>query len=302
MSDDGTPEAPVDAAADNASTPADAGNLPQVESPSIVPDKQPGQWSPEALEKQIAKQHRKIKEYEERVLYAQQVEAENKRLRDYVEALARQQQGGQAPQQVPPSASPQLQQPQPQYAPDADAIREDVKFELQSEQLNQRLNAEYGEQWTIAYANYQKAGNFTKEFLRDAMGTSDPAYVLVELGKDPVRLIDVLNSPPEQRRMVLAEMAAEKKFKQQAAGDEPKLPGLPRPSNAPPPPTGDRQRGGPVQTGGSNLYDPRYDFRNYYNNDFHVEKANDDAWYAERMRQKRESVGRAWSFKDRPSH
>lgn len=301
MTDEVTQDAPADVAVDATATSADA-NLPSVESPSIVPDKQPGQWSPEALEKQIAKQHRKIKEYEEKVWHAQQVEAENKRLRDYIDALSRREQPQQqASQQV--QQQPQPVQPQPVTA-DTDSLREQVRFEMRQEELQKELTTAYGEDWNIAYANYQKAGNFTQEFLQDAMATSNPAYVLVELGKDPLRLVDVLALPAKERRMVLAQMAAKHElmvddawYAERMKEREQKLPGVPRPSSAPPPPTNDRQRGASVQTGGGNLYDPRYDFKNYYNGDAAAEKAQDDAWYAERMRQKRESSGRAWSIK-----
>ena len=70
-----------------------------------------------------------------------------------------------------------------------------------------------------------------------------------------------------------------------------------RPSGAPPPPSENPRGAGAAPAASDNLYDPIYQFPNYYsgNNGIDEEKRRDEEWYARRQEQKRNSVGRPWS-------
>jgi hypothetical protein len=111
--------------------------------------------------------------------------------------------------------------------------------------------------------------------IRDALNTDDPAYVMSVVGKDPEKLQQLVEMPQGRRQAELIKVALGKT----AAKILPPK----RPSGAPEPPAGGRAPAGGAEPSGGNIYD---------------DKISDDAWYAARAEQKRNSKGRPWSVKN----
>ena len=269
-----------------------AGDAPKGDEPPLDPEAaRSAGWTKDALEKQLAKQHRKMKEYEAQVAEMAEIKAENLRLQELARA-ATSRTAGSPPDagDRPPSPPPP---PTPPVAQDRNAIREEERFNLRVEALTKQIKANYEADWPVASENFTKVLGNDLSTLRDltsqVLATKDPAYVMVTLGKNPGKLQDVLEiADRDERAEALREMAMEKAAK---TAEPPK-----RPSGAPPPPSGDYQRGGAPPSGsGVNLYDERFEFKNYAGN-LDAEREADAAWSAERDRVKRESKGRAWSI------
>lgn len=273
-----------------------AGDAPKGDEAPLDPEAaRSAGWTKEALEKQVARQHRKMKEQEAQLAELAEIRAENQRLQDLARtaanrgAIASDPNAGDSARATPPSPPP----PPAPATTDMKALREQAKFDVQVEALTEQVKGNYATDWPVAYENYSKViGSNTQvmnEIVAQVLATDDPAYVLVTLGKDPSKLQDVLDMSGPKRQAALIRMAMDKPDPK--AAEPPK-----RPSGAPPPPSGDHQRGGAPPSGsGLNLYDEKLEFKNYAGN-LDAEKDADEAWYAERQRLKRESKGRPWSI------
>jgi hypothetical protein len=161
--------------------------------------------------------------------------------------------------------------------------------------MQETIRANYAKEWPEVFDNLQKLGGVSNDLMDAILATDDPAYVLITLGKDPAKVQDMVDMPSARRQAALIKIALEKTAK---SAEPPKTPAK-RPSGAPPPPSGQPPgRGGSPPAGQVDLYDERLQFSNYYKGprDPDPERNADDAWYAERERQKRESRGRPWSI------
>lgn len=261
-----------------------------------------GGWTQEAYEKQIGRQHRRNKELETEVERLKGIEAENARLRELAAAAVIR--PGAQPAAGAPPAQPAA--PSAPAAPAAPAqptmseaqIREDERRKDGIRRLGESIDntAEYAKLWPEVQENFKKIGQLPVELMDQILATDDPAYVMITLGKDPVKLQQALDMAGPRRQAVLLKIAMEKA----PAADPSKGK---RPSGAPPPPTGLPGGGGGTQpTGHVDLYDPKMQMAGPPTPDGALIPRNleadkfDEAWYAERQRQKRESTGRPWSI------
>ena len=238
--------------------------------PSPQPDPTP---KPDWREKQIDRQHRKIKELETQAARSAELEAENQRLKELAEAAARR--ADPADPSPQPAPRPVAQQPAP-IKPAVDQEAE-WRFRKDIEDLGVKLTTDYGDDWKVAQANFQKMGEIDPNFMQEVLRTDDPAYVLVQLGKDPDKYQQVLDLPVNRRITALVKLGLEKNA-------QPKQ-NAPKPSGAPAPIEPIRSGPSAQPPGKVDIYDPKM-----------AGEDNDAAWYAERMRQKRESQGRVWSI------
>lgn len=240
--------------------------------------------APDWRDKQIAKQTRQL--HEERARKAE-LEAENARLRELADAASRR-----APVADPAAPPPAAPPPEPRRAaePTPPVTEADVRRKIEVENMDRVLRAEYA---TVLPTIMENLGRFDvaerNAIVGDALNTDDPAYVMSVVGADPAKLAELADLPPGRRQAALIKIAMTKT----AAPPKPS-----RPSGAPPPVDPVRGTGGgtPPATA-TDLYDERFNFSNYYKGPKEIdpEKAADDAWFAERQRQKRESTGRPWS-------
>jgi hypothetical protein len=222
-------------------------------------------------DKQIDRQHRKLKEEQDRVAA---LAAENEQMRQMLEARQRPAPDGATPPSPPspPSApTPAVAPPTGQGDPVAVA-----RFQLEVEQIGQRLTTEYGNDWPEVSRRFEQMGGMAPQVMQSILATDDPAYVIIQLGKKPERYQEILDLPPAKQTAALIKIGLEKSAAAAAAAAKP----TPKPSDAPAP-VEHLAPGGRAPSGTINLYD---------------DKTEDDRWFAERMRQKRESVGRPWSI------
>ena len=231
-----------------------------------------GTPKPDWRDRQIDRQHRKIKDLETNAAKAEELAAENERLRRMVEAQTRAApkdgESGERPAPKPEARTePEPKKPVAPGDPVAAA-----RFQIGVENVSIALQRDYAKDWGVAQKNFEKIGGVDPKVMEAILDTDDPAYVLVTLGKNPDNYQNMLDLTPGRLRNELFKIAQEKAAK---AAPAPK----PKPSNAPNP-TGDLPTGGTAPAGSVDLYDKAVD---------------DNAWYAERMRQKRESAGRPWS-------
>jgi hypothetical protein len=213
-------------------------------------------------DKQINRQHRKIKESE-------------------TQAIQRAEAAQPPPQQAAPQAQgAPPQAPRPQVAPPSGidpntlaAARRQVLVERTTEQLNRNP------EWTAASANFQKAGGIPEPLLDDVMATDNPAEVLIALGKDPNKYQELLDMSENRRRAVIYQigMKLEK--------PEPKKE-VKKPSEAPAPVQRLQEGGSAAMAEGDiDIYDPKF-----------ATPEHDDAWFRMRAQQKANSRGRPWSY------
>jgi hypothetical protein len=239
--------------------------------PSPVPAEAPPDWR----DKQLARQHRQLKEEQDRNAA---IAAENERMRQLLEARQRADAG--ATGGTPPPPSPP---PPPASAPTApDNSVAVARLQLEIEQVDKRLNTEYAEDWKVARERIAAVGNIPPELMQTILATDDPAYVLVQLGKKPEVYQEILDLPPAKQATAVVKMGLEKAAAaaRAAAATVP-----PKPSDAPPPVQHLGGGGGAAPPGTVDLYDPKLASPEY-----------DARWFDERARQKRESKGRAWSI------
>jgi hypothetical protein len=274
MADDNTPELPLDTTTE---APAPETTAETTAAPETVETKPAPKPETDWREKQIDRQHRKIKELEAAARRAEELAAENERLRQLAEA---------ATSRRETTAEPQTQQPPVQRTVQAEppknqaSLEAEWRFKKDIEDLGVKLSTgEYADQWKVAQENFRKMGEIEPAFMQDVLATDDPAYVLVELGKNPEKYQQILDLPANRRQGQLHRLAFEKGQQAKPA---------PKPSTAPAPI--EPLRAGPSATppGKVDIYDPKLSGEDY-----------DNAWYAERMRQKRESQGRVWSISGR---
>ena len=263
-----SPDDPVvaplaDPPADPAATPpVDPAATPPAADPAAAVEPGDGLWK----YKQINRQHRRIKD----------LETENQRLRDLADSASRSHAPA-APPGAPVPAAPAPTAPPVAVAPVAS--KEQVRYELQVEDLTTKIREEYSKDWAQVSRNLEAQGGVTEELLRGILATDDPAYVLIELGKNPAAYQEVLDLPPAKRQTALVKIALAKKPSVDPAAVDP---AKPRPPSGAPAPVSQLSGGSPGPA--VDLYDPKM-----------VSQEKDDAWYAERRRQKSASVGRPWS-------
>ena len=242
-------------------------------------------------DKQIDRQHRKIKDLEPAASRAAEVEAENARLRELAARTA-----PAAPPVAPgapPAAPPVAAAPPAPAAPVAAAdLVAKARFDLEVENLTKQVTAE--PEWPTVAANLQKMGGVPPDLMNGIFASDDPAHVLMTLGKDPNKFQEILDLPPQKQTAALIKIGMEK--------IAPKPPV--RPSGAPPPvaPVVGGQGGQGPSVGLVDLYDPKMQMAGATHPEAPAWRLNtsadqyDAAWFAERARQKRESVGRPWSL------
>jgi len=255
--------------------PADAPAVPVVDdAPPLVPAATPPEPSPPPTpapdwrDRQIDRQHRKLKEEQDRVAA---LAAENEQMRQMLDARQRQ-----TPDQATPPAPPTLAPSAPAGQPDRSQLRAETRFEMEVEQIGTRLTTEYANEWPEIRNRLEQMGGMTPQVMQAILATDDPAYVIIQLGKKPEKYQEILDLPPAKQTAALIRIGLEKNAAALAAAARP----APKPSDAPAP-VEHLAPGGRAPSGAINLYD---------------DKISDDQFYGERMRQKRESVGRPWSI------
>ena len=240
---------------------------------------QPPAPAPDWRDRQIDRQHRKLKEEQDRVAA---LAAENEQMRQMLEARQRQAPDGVTP--PPPPSPPPASAPWDIDRPGPPAARPTVqsdpvavaRFQLEVEQIGQRLTTEYGNDWPEVSRRFEQMGGMAPQVMQSILATDDPAYVIIQLGKKPEKYQEILDLPPAKQTAALIRIGLEKNAAALAAAARP----APKPSDAPAP-VEHLAPGGRAPSGAINLYD---------------DKISDDQFYGERMRQKRESVGRPWSI------
>lgn len=265
--------APAAGEAGEAAAAAAGGDAPAAPAAGAEDGDSPAAPKADWKDKQIDRQHRKLKEQEAR---ERELLAENQRLTQLAESAARRSADPAAPE--PPAA--RREEPTRQAAAPVEQVKEQVRLEMQIENLTETVKREYAAEWPTAYENFQRQGGIDPATLASIMATDDPAYVLVELGKNPDRYQELLDMPAARRQTEFIKLAM---AKPKAA--EPK-PRAKTPSGAPAPVA-------PVSGGGA----PSGHIDLYASDMSSAEKDAD--WYAERLRQKRDSEGRPWSLRKR---
>lgn len=234
------------------------------------------------------------RQLEEARTEAQRLKDENERLAQLARAASDRQ---------PPPASQNLDQPPsvPPVAPNEvdfeKRVTERVEQRLvldRAAQLDESLRKTYPQDYQKVLENFSNIQGSMQLMFNDIMATDDPAYVAYAVGKDPERIQQLRDMLPHRRIAALVKIAMEKP---QATPEAGTAPPPARPSAAPPPPSEAPRGGSPTLPAGSiDIYDQRLEFKNYYANDIDKEREADERWFAERVRQKRESVGRPWSI------
>jgi hypothetical protein len=142
-------------------------------------------------------------------------------------------------------------------------------------------------------SNFERVGGMDHNIMAAILDTDDPAHVFMTLGRNMDQYQEVLDLPDGRRRARLIKMGLEP-----ASAPPPKEPAK-KVSSAPAPlgtmPSGTAESDSDVLT-------PDRDDRAPIPNpgEFPVDKYRgdqyDQAWYSKRAEQKRNSVGRPWSF------
>jgi hypothetical protein len=248
-------------------------------------------------DKQIDRQHRKIKQLEAQAGKEAELAAENQRLKDLLEARSRDpaKPGEGAPAEKPPAPVAKPAETVRQPVGPADPVAQ-ARFQIEVEQVTKQLNsAEYAKEWEVGVRNFQTLGGVDPAVMTRILATDDPAYVLVQLGKDPEKYQEILDLPDAKQQNALTKISLEKSAKPPA----PK----PKPSNAPEPPAHIGGGGGGGDGGGAPggiipdqddrvpMPAPGVPAQNKYGSSEY-----DEAWYAARREQKRNSQGRPWSI------
>jgi hypothetical protein len=242
---------------------------PSLAAPEPEPPPDPFEgWTPDAYKKQLARQTRREAEIKAQL---QAKEAELAEARRLMEArTAPPVASDPAPARTPAPAAP---------APvlDATAIQRQAEFNVEVKQLGERVAKDYEKDWPVVTSNLQQQGGVPEDVMSAILATDEPAYVLVEVGKNPAKFQEILDMPLHKRQNALLKIALGKPAARAAPV---------RPSGAPNPPSLLPPGGAALPVQGSvNLYDPALSSADH-----------DQAWFAERARQKRESKGRMWSI------
>ncbi len=255
--------------------------------PAVTPAPEPEPKKDERTDWRILELGQTRRQLEEERAARERLEAENRRLTELAQATFRRES---------PPAEPTPRQPQPELPVDVERqIQQGVEERLtnqQAAQLDAELRRDFAEEYKTVLENFGNVGNSMQVMFKDIMATGDGAYVTSVIGKDPYRLRELRDMPQVMRLAALLRISAEKPA---ATPEAPKVEPS-RPSTAPPPPAPAPVGGAPSVGGGTNLYDERYNFINYYNGDINRELEADSKWNAERKRQKMNSTGRMWSL------
>jgi hypothetical protein len=236
------------------------------------------------LEESRVRENRALSEVE-------RMRAEHARMVEMTAAATRPEQGSTPPQQPPPA-----------NAADFDRAVNDRAAQMAAQdrvkQLDVALQRDFAEDYRRIVENFGNITNSVNMLFGDMMATGEGPYVAATIGKDPTKIQQLRDMPDAERRMALMRIALEKP----KATAEPAKSAIPKPSEAPPPPT-PAPRGGltTAPIGAVDLYDPRFEYESYRGANDPVKEAEmDAAWYGERGRQKRESQGRHWSPRTGP--
>lgn len=274
-------------------TPADAPPPAEATPPATaVPEPEKSDW-------RIIELGQTRRQLEERQAELQRVQDENRRMQQLLEAAQRR---GEPPparhdfDQRPPGQEPQVVPPRPDSDFDQ-KVQQAVQARITADkaaQLDAALRTNFAEDYPAIVNNFGNVQNSIQLMFEDIVETGEGAYVAATIGKNPAEIQRLRDMPPAQRRMALLRIALDKP----KPTAEPPKPVTTRPSDAPPPPAPPPRGGAPgLPTGAVDIYDQRFDFKNYYSGEIDKEMAADDTWFAERRRQKLESIGRAWSLR-----
>lgn len=255
-------------------------------------------------DREIGKKHAQLKAKEteldaERARTAE-IAAENERLRGLVEAANRRAPPADGTQ--PPALETTPARPAaPARANDDDRIRAAAATMVAQQTAEQQMDAavakgkqDHGPKWDAAIDNLRTLGGFDQDTLVGILATDDPAKVLFELGSAPAdggepAYLKVMALPPAKRLNELAKMAM-------AAPAAPKKKEI---SDAAAPIEPIVQGGTAAREKPFDLYDQKIAPGSFEKSPFESMKmdsdANDEKWFAQRTKEKRESKGRPWS-------
>ena len=225
-------------------------------------------------DKQIGRQHRQKKEFEEKLARSAELEAENARLRELAQA------GTKPKPQLAEESRQTAPQPQqkPQTGLPAEALAQ-ARFQVGVERLSEQLNDM--PEWKSASKNLEAAGGIPPEMVQAILDTDDPAHVMVALGSNMERYQQIMDMTEGRRRAALIKLGMETQKKEEPVPKQEAR----KPSGAPTPRGELPNVGAAVPEGDIDLYDDKY-----------RGPEHDSAWYAKRQEQKRNSQGRPWSF------
>jgi hypothetical protein len=235
--------------------PVEAGETPpELETPPAPPvAEEPPAHKPDWRDKELGRRKRRL---DEEVAARQTVEAENKRLRDLAESLARQAPAEPADGQQPPPAPRQPQErvyTQAELEAEADrranAKFQETSFKNDFDGAYRAGSSQFGKaKMDEAIGRISELGGLDYDHLQMVLGTDDPSKVLYELGSKPEEFQRIMDLPFNKRVVEFAKMGLK---------TEPAR----RPSNTPPPVE-------PIGGGGGNV-DNRY-----------RDDVEDAAWFA----------------------
>lgn len=176
-------------------------------------------------EKQINKQHARLKESK------RLIEERDRQIADLQAMLERRG----APESTT-QAQPELPKPPARQQPDPEAIRSQVELELRLEQIGKAGETAYGDKWNKSLERLvQIAGEGGIQDLPwMARALDDPAKVLHKLGSNPAEAMRIMELPPERRQAEYFKLAIEQ------------APKPPKPSAAPAPVDALKPRSQPV--------------------------------------------------------
>lgn len=209
---------------------------------------------PDWRDKQLRKRNAQLAEAREKLSRAQEIEAENQRLKDLLEKATTAAGGaGAGSEAAAGSAAASTAKGLTEAEVDALAERKaaEKQFKRDTEAALAQGAKDYPKKdWEQAIENVKAAGGFDPEVLAQILGTDNPAKIIYELGRDPDRFEEVNNLSPHRRMAEFVKMtipaAAPRKAVSKAAD--------------PVEPVGGRG----VQAAKVNVYDPNITDEQYY--------------------------------------